>query len=65
MKHILILLIAMAGAAVRVQAHPGGLDKNGGHVDSKTGKYHVHQAPEPKKPEVKKPATKKPEAKKK
>ncbi|MES2623990.1 MAG: HNH endonuclease [Pseudomonadota bacterium] len=25
-------------------AHPGGLDKNGGHVDKSTGKYHCHRA---------------------
>jgi len=26
-------------------AHPGGLDKNGCHHDSKTGEYHCHQGP--------------------
>jgi endonuclease YncB( thermonuclease family) len=25
-------------------AHPGGLDANGGHVDHRTGQYHVHKA---------------------
>lgn len=27
------------------QAHPGGLDKNGCHHNSKTGDYHCHQGP--------------------
>lgn len=26
-------------------AHPGGLDANGGHYDRKTGEYHYHRKP--------------------
>jgi hypothetical protein len=26
-------------------AHPGGLDKNGGHTNRKTGEYHLHGGP--------------------
>ncbi len=26
-------------------SHPGGLDKNGGHYDRKTGHYHTHRDP--------------------
>ena len=33
-------LVVSAGVAF---AHPGGLDKNGCHVDSKTGKQHCHR----------------------
>lgn len=28
---------------VTALAHPGGLDKNGGHTDKKTGEYHYHK----------------------
>lgn len=28
-----------------IYAHPGGLDRNGGHHDSKTGGYHYHNSP--------------------
>jgi hypothetical protein len=33
-------------ALLSATAHPGGLDKNGGHRDKKTGTYHVHR-PQP------------------
>lgn len=31
--------------AESADAHPGALDKNGGHVDRATGEYHCHRAP--------------------
>lgn len=34
-------MIALSVSAI---AHPGGLDKNGGHINGKTGKYHIHSA---------------------
>ena len=37
-----LLLLSLAAAA---NAHPGKLDENGGHYDSKTGKYHYHKGP--------------------
>ena len=39
----LILLLALLPALLL--AHPGGLDSNGGHTDSKTGQYHTHRQP--------------------
>lgn len=59
MKHILTLL-AVAIFISSAGAHPGKTDKNGGHIDSKTGKYHTH-----KKEDVKKEPAKKGEVKKK
>lgn len=38
-----LLLIAVITSATVTHAHPGGVDKNGGHVDKKTGKYHTHK----------------------
>ncbi len=35
---------AVAVYATPALAHPGGLDKNGGHTDKKTGEYHYHKA---------------------
>ena len=37
-----ILVLAMALTA---SAHPGKLDKNGGHVNKETGEYHYHKGP--------------------
>ena len=37
-----ILVLAMAMAA---SAHPGKLDKNGGHMNKETGEYHYHKGP--------------------
>ncbi|MBQ6970879.1 MAG: thermonuclease family protein [Synergistaceae bacterium] len=37
-----VLVLAMALAA---SAHPGKLDKNGGHYDKETGEYHYHKGP--------------------
>lgn len=58
MKRILLLL-ALTAATTTLIAHPGAVDKRGGHVDSKTGKYHTHTKPAPKKDEPKKAAPKK------
>ena len=41
MKHIVLCLIAIT--PIILTAHPGGLDKEGGHVDKKTGTYHTHK----------------------
>ena len=38
----IVLVLAMALAA---SAHPGKLDKNGGHYDKETGEYHYHKGP--------------------
>ncbi|MBQ4431545.1 MAG: YHYH domain-containing protein [Synergistaceae bacterium] len=38
----LILVLAMSLTA---SAHPGKLDKNGGHYDKETGEYHYHKGP--------------------
>ena len=42
-----LLLLAFVGFAILLIssmsfAHGGGLDSDGGHVDSSTGKYHCH-----------------------
>ena len=37
-----ILVLAMTLTA---SAHPGKLDKNGGHIDKETGEYHYHEGP--------------------
>ena len=46
MQHT-ILILALAFATTAAFAHPGKTDAKGGHVDSKTGKYHMHKKPEP------------------
>lgn len=38
----LILVLAMSLTA---SAHPGKLDKNGGHMNHETGEYHYHKGP--------------------
>lgn len=48
-----VLLSAAAGA------HSGGLDRNGGHYNRKTGEYHCHRCPPPPTP-VAKPQTEPP-----
>jgi hypothetical protein len=49
MKHVPIpaalFLALLAGMASNALAHPGGLDTNGCHYDSGTGKYHCHRDP--------------------
>ncbi|MFN7132004.1 MAG: YHYH domain-containing protein [Myxococcales bacterium] len=42
MKRLLLGVLLLVSPAL-VVAHPGGMDKDGGHVDKKTGKYHVHK----------------------
>lgn len=43
MKKITALIVfAVIGFAGFAYAHSGGLDKNGGHHDRKTGGYHKH-----------------------
>jgi hypothetical protein len=37
-------LVLIVPGSQFVYAHPGGLDKNGGHVDKSTGVYHCHRA---------------------
>lgn len=69
MKSILsVLALAFALSTTGGFAHPGKTDERGGHVDSKTGKYHLHAKPEDKKkaaPAKKAPAKKAEPAKKK
>jgi hypothetical protein len=43
LKFIITLLLCFLFAALGAMGHPGGLDANGGHTDSKTGIYHYHQ----------------------
>lgn len=43
-----ITLLATLSLTTIALAHPGGVDKNGGHVDKKTGKYHRHPKPKAK-----------------
>src|SRR5687768_4252779 len=38
-----LTLIAVLPVSQPAHAHPGGLDKNGGHVDKATGSYHCHR----------------------
>jgi len=47
MKRIILLIIILSLSTLCTQAHPGAVDKNGGHTDSKTGKYHYHSQPKP------------------
>ena len=44
MKKLIVVLAVCALPAVAL-AHPGGRDAYGGHYDSSTGKYHVHEGP--------------------
>mgnify|MGYP002626114782 FL=1 len=45
LKRALIAVLLILSLAVAADAHPGKLDENGGHYDSKTGKYHYHKGP--------------------
>ena len=38
----MVLVLALASVSA---AHPGKLDKNGGHYDKETGEYHYHKGP--------------------
>ncbi|WP_395739280.1 YHYH domain-containing protein [Prosthecobacter sp.] len=64
MKSHTLLILVLTFSTITLQAHPGGLDKNGGHKD-KDGNYHYHkpQSKEPPKAPAKTP-TKKSSAKK-
>ena len=42
MKKITLILIAVFVTSSISFAHRGRTDKNGGHTDKKTGKYHKH-----------------------
>lgn len=42
MKKLFILLIIFCSL---LYSHPGRLDSNGGHRDSRTGTYHYHRTP--------------------
>ncbi|MDX1802812.1 MAG: HNH endonuclease [Alcanivorax sp.] len=42
---LLILLASFCLYSASAQAHPGGLDAQGGHVDRQTGQYHCHREP--------------------
>ena len=44
LRFILSALIVLA-MALTASAHPGKLDKNGGHFDKETGEYHYHKGP--------------------
>ena len=37
------LILAVISLTSFSEAHPGGLDANGGHYNRKTGEYHYHR----------------------
>lgn len=39
------LILAVISLTSFSEAHPGGLDANGGHYNRKTGEYHYHRKP--------------------
>ena len=41
----IIALILVLAMSLTASAHPGKLDKNGGHIDKETGEYHYHKGP--------------------
>jgi hypothetical protein len=43
-KKLIMILVVLALPAA-AQAHPGGRDAYGGHYDSATDEYHVHEGP--------------------
>ena len=45
----LVLMVAALGTVRPALAHGGGLDANGCHTNRKTGDYHCHRGPGPKK----------------
>ena len=45
MKKLLFAVLVLFALSSVALAHPGGRDAYGGHYDSKTGKYHVHEGP--------------------
>ncbi len=44
LRFLLALIIVLA-MSLTAFAHPGKLDKNGGHYDKETGEYHYHKGP--------------------
>jgi|DEB0MinimDraft_10_1074344.scaffolds.fasta_scaffold66878_2 hypothetical protein len=44
-KKLLSLALCLFALSLNLHAHPGGLDKSGGHYDRKTGYYHNHRDP--------------------
>lgn len=44
LRFILAVLVVIALSSMAF-AHPGKLDKNGGHYDKETGEYHYHKGP--------------------
>ena len=45
MKKLLSTILLLFSLQNPVSAHPGKLDLQGGHYDSRTGEYHYHRAP--------------------
>jgi hypothetical protein len=44
----LVFLLLLQGLAISTtRAHPGGLDGNGCHYDTSSGRYHCHRAVKP------------------
>ena len=39
------LIFVVVSLLAASDAHPGGLDANGGHYNRKTGEYHYHRKP--------------------
>lgn len=48
------LIFAAISLIAFSDAHPGGLDANGGHYNRKTGEYHYHRKPAAKQQQRKK-----------
>ena len=44
MRKLLAVMLVLVFASMSF-AHPGKLDKNGGHYDKETGEYHYHKGP--------------------
>ena len=42
---VLSLIFVVVSLLAASDAHPGGLDANGGHYNRKTDKYHYHRKP--------------------
>jgi len=47
MKITSLLPLILISLTPFADAHPGGLDANGGHYNRKTGEYHYHRKPAP------------------
>ncbi|MBR1672758.1 MAG: YHYH domain-containing protein, partial [Fretibacterium sp.] len=44
-RRVFIAVFFVLSLAAVACAHPGKLDENGGHYESRTGKYHYHKGP--------------------